>query len=246
MEGLHTFSIIAYSARIFGILVCLPLGDTLQSLPRLFIALCFGLALSQQHSSLVEHLMWYHVPTEFIIGAVLAMPIRVLAESADMLGELLDTARGQTIGSINDPLNGTHASDMASLFRLGAVALVIHLGGIEHTIGAVRASYTYLPVGLLTTGEEVLPSVFTSCIEITSNVVALSSVWLVAYLISDLACALLARVSQGLSFTSTSTLLKMVVTFLLLMNLLGNSGELAPLARWAAWSPRGAEEVGKP
>jgi flagellar biosynthesis protein FliR len=219
----------AVSARIFGVLVCLPFGDALQSLPRLFLAVCFGVALSS-HIELSATPAWHTPLTEFLVGLLLATPIRMFAEAAEMLGELLDTARGQTIGSVVDPLNGQQVSDMASLLRIGATVLVIQVGGFERMLEAVRSSYSYLPLVPPVIPEDFLHSIVTSGLRVVIDGCSLSSVWLLVYLLSDIAAALLSKMMHGVSFVSTASLVKLVMTLVLLVNLLMHPSQVSKIA----------------
>ncbi len=230
MLGGDLGTVCATAARIFGVLVCLPIGDALQLLPRLLISLCFGIALSSPLNP--QTVLQWHTPlTEFMIGLILAAPIRMFADVAELLGELIDTARGQTIGSVLDPLNGQQVSDMAGILRVGATVLVILVGGFDRVIEEVSASYTYLPLGQAAVPEGMLCSILHKGVALVSSACALSSVWLLVYLLSDLAAALLSKVSPGLSFVSSASVVKMVLTIILLLNL--------------AWHPRQIEDMAK-
>ena len=239
--------ICAVSARVFGVFVCLPISDAIQILPRLFLALCFALPLSLQIEPSAE-VSWHTPLAEFLVGLIIASPIRVFAEAAEMLGELLDTARGQTIGSVIDPLNGQQVSDMATLLRIASTVLVIQVGGFDRVVEAVRVSYSHLPLAGPIVAEGFLRSILHRGFGIVASACALSSVWLLAYLLSDLAASLLGKVTQGLSFTSTASIVKMVFTIILLLNLLWQPGQVTALARRAsramAIHPLSADQLG--
>ena len=74
--------------------------------------------------------------------------------------------------------------------------------------------------------DGVLSSVLRQGITIVGVALSFSSVWLVAYLVTDMAAGVLSKVVQGVSFTSTATLVKMVLTFILLFNLWMNPKEI--------------------
>ena len=227
METVANSSTIVLAARVFGVLVSLPIGDGLQTLPRLLISLCFGAALSGgiEPSRRVE---LYQLPLEFLIGVLLALPVRVFADSLEMLGEILDTARGQMVSSINDPLNGARVSDLASLFRIAAMIIAIHLGAMEQVLISVRNSYGHTPFVSGAFEHKYLVTIADTCVAITSASLSLSSVWLLVYLIVDLSTALLARTMHGLQFTSLGTMVKLTLTFVLLGNAVANPHEALP------------------
>jgi len=218
-------NISATSARIFGLFVGLPLGDALQTLPRLFISVLLALALGDSCKVSEYSSLLFLIP-EFITGLIIAAPVRFLTESAEMFGELLDTARGQTIGSIVDPLNQQQSSDMAAFSRLVVLILSIQLGLLDRAVIAAAESYKVLQAGALFSSKMDLMSVALSGVSVVGIALRFSAVWLVAYLLTDIASALLAKVSHGLNFTTTATLLKMVFTFLLLLNLLSDPVEV--------------------
>ena len=225
MVAFDVLGIAGIAARTFGMLVSLPTGDGLQTLPRLFIAVCFACALAPA-IPMVSEISVYRLAPEFLIGLLIAAPLRFLAEASEMFGELIDTARGQTIGSVVDPLNGQQGSDMATIMRLAMVVLAIHLGAFDRCVEAVKGSYVVLPLGGPLIYESILSSVLKQGVAIISVALSFSSVWLVAYLVTDIATGVMAKVAQGLQFTSTATVIKMILTFILFMNLCANPSEI--------------------
>lgn len=225
MVSFDVLSIAGITARTFGMLISLPTGDGLQTLPRLFIAVCFACALAPAMPVSPEFSLFQLAP-EFIIGLLIAAPIRFMAEAGEMFGELIDTARGQTIGSVVDPLNGQQGSDMATIVRLAIVTFAIHLGAFDHCVEALKHSYTVLPLGGALLYDGVLYSILRQGIAIVGVALSFSSVWLVAYLVTDMATGVLAKVTQGIYFTSTATVVKMVLTFILLLNLWASPKEI--------------------
>lgn len=226
MWSFDVLAIAGITARTFGMLLSLPTGEGLQTLPRLFIAVCFAAALAPLVPA-QNGFAIYHVGLEFLIGLLIAVPLRFMAEAAAMFGELIDTARGQTIGSVVDPLNGQQGSDMATLTRLAMITLAIQLGAFERCVEAIAASYDALPIGAALLYEDLLSSILRQGVAIVTVALSFSSTWLVAYLVTDIAAGVMAKVSQGLQFTSTATVVKMIVTFILLMNLLVNPQEIS-------------------
>jgi flagellar biosynthesis protein FliR len=230
MLSVDIFAIAGITARTFGLLISLPTGDALQTLPRLFIAVCFAAALAPS-LAIPDTFSWYRLIPEFLIGLLIAAPIRFLAEAGEMFGEVIDTARGQTIGSVMDPLNGQQVSDMATLTKLAVTVLAIQLGGFDLCVAALRQSYDFFPLGGLQVGDQFLMAILHSGIGIVSAALAFSSVWLLAYLITDLSAALFTKVCQGLCFSTTANMVKMILTFVLLINLLMQPKDLVNLIK---------------
>ncbi len=230
MLSVDVLGVAGITARTFGMLISLPTGDGLQSLPRLFIAICFALALApvvtmDSGASLIR------LGPEFLIGVLIAAPARFLAEAAEMFGELIDTARGQTIGSVVDPLNGQQGSDMATIMRLAMVVVAIHLGAFDSCVEALKASYDVLPLGGSPLYYDALSTIIRRGVAIVGLSLSFSSVWLVAYLLIDIATGIMAKVSHGLQFTSSAVILKTILTFILFINLLGNPSEICAFIR---------------
>jgi flagellar biosynthesis protein FliR len=211
--------LVAVAARIFGLFVGLPLGDSLQTIPRLFIAAIWGAALAPEDSWL-EPISPIRCGVEFLIGLLAAMPLRFLIESGAMFGELLDTARGQTIASITDPLNGQQVSDLTTIVRVGVTTFAVFLGAFEHLLSLLRRSYVMLPFGTSFLDSAALAGIMRGGVQVMEASVLLSSTWLVGYLLCDLVCALLSKALQGLSFSTTGAVMKLIITVMLLINLL--------------------------
>lgn len=232
----NLLSLGALLARTFSLIIMLPTGDGLQSLPRLFISLCFAMALLPL-VALPSDISFVILVHEFIVGLLIAAPLKFLVESCEMFGEVIDTARGQTIGSVVDPLNGQQGSDMATIIRLAMLVLAINIGAFDRAIEALVASYQMVPVGGLDLSslnqgyQGALEVLLRQAISIATLSLSFSTSWLAAYLVIDIATGLLAKVVQGVQFTSTATVLKMVATCVLFINLAVNPRELIDLVR---------------
>lgn len=226
----EAIAIAAISARCFGVLVCLPIADGIQHLPRLFIAILFALALSQGSPAPEGYTLFWLGP-EFLIGVLIAAPLRFAAEAGHMFGELIDTARGQLMSSVIDPLNGPQVSDMAAIARLAVVALALHLGALEMCVESLKYSYELYPLDNQMVFEDGIADVLRRAFALLKAAVGLASVWFVSYVAIDIIAALLAKVMQGLSFGSAATIAKMVVTLLLFLNLVAEPQELAEVVK---------------
>jgi flagellar biosynthesis protein FliR len=211
------------AARIFGVLVTLPIGDGLQLLPRLFIAICFALPLASS-LPVVPFESLFGLLADFVIGVVVAVPSRVMAEVGAMFGEIVDTARGQTIGSVLDPLQGQQGSDLSTIVRLGVVVLVVWLAGIEGALGVVCQTFDVRLPAMVLLDSEWLMRVIHCGFALAGAALELASIWLFGFLMVDLGCALMAKVAFGLSFSSLGQLLKLLVAFILLLHMLSGSG----------------------
>ena len=222
----HDLGVIAIVFRCFGFIVSLPLGDALSTVPRLFVALAFAIALST-HAHISGDIHPTSFIFEFVIGFILGAPLRFVADVAEMVGELLDTARGQTISSVIDPLHGQGVSDLATLAKVAATALAIWGGGLNVAVEALATSYSVVPVGHLAVDESLTRSVLKTGLFFLEEGLRISAVWMAAFLLIDIGCALAARLASGLSFCQAGGVVKMVTTFLLLLVLLTEGGRVS-------------------
>lgn len=219
----------ALAARCFGMAVCLPFGESMQQLPRLCVALAWGWSLAGRVSVEAE-LSALSCVWEFAVGALLAAPLRLLSDSAELFGELLDTARGQTVSAVIDPLGGQSSSDLAAICRAAAVAVAIHLGALEFTLRELAASYELFPLGAPWLGIEGARDLLRWSISILSAVLGVSGLWLAGFLMVDIVVAAAARLVRGVQFSSLGSIAKGLVTFALLAALLGVVCEVPPLS----------------
>jgi flagellar biosynthesis protein FliR len=124
---------------------------------------------------------------------------------------------------------------MATIIRLAMLVLAINIGAFDRAIEALVASYQMVPVGgvalnILKDGYHgALEVLLKQAISIATISLSFSASWLAAYLVIDIAMGLLAKVVQGVQFTSTATVLKMVITCVLFINLAANPRELIDL-----------------
>ncbi len=206
----------AVAARCFGCLLSLPLGEALTLFPRFLIAV--GLSLAIYPSLAVEaDISPLSLLTEFVIGFVLGAPLRLVADISEMIGELLDTARGQTISAVRDPLQGHGGSDLATVAKLSSVVVALMCGALEVVVRALARSVEVVPLGSSAFEPSLLRGVARGGAFLLGEGMRVCAVWVGAFLLIDITCAVLSRVVSGLAFTQTAALLKMLVVLLLLL-----------------------------
>ena len=238
MNAYYDFApLIGISLRSFGCMLALPLGESLATIPRFFLSI--GLAC----------LIWQRgVPSgdlgvvgfifEFMVGFLIGAPLRAIVDVSEMVGELIDTARGQTIAGVNDPLSGQGASDLAVIAKVGATVVALWFGALELTMSALSQSFSTVPLGALSLTEGLAAGVFRSLAHSVGAGLQVAAVWLSAFLLVDVGCAVSSRMTTGLSFSQVAGVVKMVVTFLILYQVLsqgfGRIGEaiLLTVCRW--------------
>lgn len=216
----------ACSFRCFGFILSLPFGEALNTFSRFLLAVGLGVALVPLASGSVD-LSPLSLVVEFAIGCALGAPLRFLADVSEMVGELIDTARGQTISSVIDPLHGQGTSDLAVIMKNGAVVLALSLGALEVSLGGLTRSFQAIPLGAIFSDASFARGLTRSLSFLLIEGLRVCAVWMGAFLMIDLCCALAARLLSGLSFAQSAAILKMLATFILLMVVLREGGRLS-------------------
>lgn len=203
-------SILLASARAFGFMLSLPLGDAVSTLPRLAVSAVLGYALSAS-SEIPQGASTAFAGMEFAIGYILGYPFRFVTDLSDLVGELLDAARGQTLASIVDPLNGPSASDLAAVMRLAACALALYCGALVSGSHALQLSYEMLPAGALPHVELLSARTLAVAGSVVSALAGAFVTFVGAFIGVDLIAVLCSRVCSHLSFGTLSQLAKFLI-----------------------------------
>ncbi len=217
----------ALASRCFGCIVSLPVGEALSAFPRFLLAVGLSVMLFPHVTERGEITPFSLMP-EFVIGFVLGAPLRYVADVSEMIGELLDTARGQMVSAVLDPLQGHGSSDMATLAKNASVVLALMFGGLEVVVSALARSVEVLPLGSSVADPSLVQGLVRSGAFLLGEGMRLCAVWVGAFLLIDIGCSFVSRVVTGLSFTQTAGILKMCVLFFLLMVLVIQGARLSP------------------
>jgi flagellar biosynthesis protein FliR len=202
--------------------MALPLGDSVSWFPRLFLSGALSIALlpAVQHPADVTP---YAVLSNLLVGFLLGAPLKLVVDVAEMCGELLDVARGQTVAAVNDPLNNPTSSDLATVARIGVTVLAIQWGGIDFCLETLGASIHAVDLNGPRLTDNSLHDVVQGWFGVVAAGLQLCLVWFVAYVLCDILMALMARASHNMQFTLPASILKMVVTYGLLIILMQSS-----------------------
>lgn len=239
----------ALALRCFGFIISLPLGEALSTFPRFLLAV--GLAVTLHPVATVSgELSVLSLVVEFVIGFVLGAPLRFVVDVSEMVGELIDTSRGQTISAVLDPLHGQGNSDLAVLAKNCAVVCALTLGALEVSLGGLARSVSVMPIGALVHDDSFVQGLLKAAIFFLVEGMRICAVWVGAFLLIDLGCAIASRLVSGLSFSSTGSVLKMIVTFILLMVFMSEGGRLSvedlkkAIVPWSSlvWDPRNSSQ----
>lgn len=198
------------SARTFGFMVSMPFGDAVSTMPRLFVSVILGSALTDGAGSMAEG-GGMLVGREVAIGYILGYPFRFVTDVADLMGELLDAARGQTIASIMDPLNGPTASDLATIVRIAACALALHLGALSSGCRVLQLSYEVLPPSLCFDLLEISKRALANSGAFVGALLSAFISFVASFLAIDIIAAISARVCSHISFATVAQATKLLV-----------------------------------
>lgn len=197
------------SARTFGFMVSMPFGDAVSTLPRLLLSVILGAATTAQVADSSEASLLF-VVGELAVGYVLGYPFRFVIDLADLLGELLDAARGQTVASIVDPLNGPSASDLAAILRLAGCALALHSGALTSGCHALQVSYSVIPISTFASLDLLSARVLSSSFALVGSLASTFVIFVGSFIVIDGVAALCAKVCNGLSFSTVAHLGKLI------------------------------------
>ena len=140
--------IVAGGFRCLGLIIALPFGEgALGAVQRLFFALALSAALAPGSTHSVDLLS---LGGEFLLGLAIGLPCALLMEMCGSFGELFDTARGQNLGQIVDPLSNQQSAAMGILFRAALLALLCIAGILPVMVSALSESFQVIPPGTVT------------------------------------------------------------------------------------------------
>jgi type III secretion protein T len=216
----------ACALRCFGFIISLPFGEALNNVPRFFLAVGLSAALYPV-ATVSDEVTSLALIFNFALGFMLGAPLRFIADVSEMIGELIDTARGQTLSSVIDPLHGQGGSDLAIIAKNGAVVCAISFGALEVSLGGLVRSCQVIPLGVVHIDQSFAQGFARSLSFVVIEGFRVCAVWMGAFLLIDIVCAFCSRLLSGLSFTQAGGVVKMVVTFLLVVVLAQEGGRIS-------------------
>jgi flagellar biosynthesis protein FliR len=206
----------AVSARCFGLLLSLPVGDSIQALPRLLLAVGLGWCLMPIAAPSAAAIAPVSCAWEFVLGLLIGAPLRFVSDAAEMFGELIDSARGQTISAVVDPLNGQTPSDLAAVCRTAAIGLALSLGALDVLVRSLAQSFALFPAGCGLAGVEGADALARWGLAVVGVSLRLSAIFFGAFVMVDLVAGIAARLLKGVQFVTASGIAKAALTFFLL------------------------------
>lgn len=156
--------------------------------------------------------------SELLIGLMLGFSAAIPFWALDMAGFVLDTMRGASMAGIYNPLLGGQSSPLGGLFSQLAAVLFMGLGGFHALLGALYASYVWLPPG---PGWHWAPG-FLALLQrewdtLQQLMLSFSMPAIVMMVLIDLALGLMNRSAQQINVFSLSMPIKSAMTLLMLI-----------------------------
>lgn len=174
---------------------------------------------------------------EIVVGLVLAFILGLPFMIANIIGELIDTQRGETISSIVDPASGTEASELAVFISYIVCMVFLAQGGMYQLSAIFAQSYHLLPVGQGFSSFDSLPlgEWLNSMVQ---KGVILAAPIIVTLFISEVALGLYSRFCPQLNAFSLSLAIKSIIAFIVFLlyfqneipDILTNMISLSPLS----------------
>lgn len=167
-------------------------------------------------------IQWEHVGLaeiflyEMVIGLVLAFILGLPFMIANIIGELIDTQRGETISSIIDPASGTEASELAVFLSYIVCMVFLAQGGMYQLSNIFAQSYYLLPVGQGFSSFNSLPlGEWLNGIVVKG--VILAAPIIVTLFITEVALGLYSRFCPQLNAFSLSLAIKSIIAFIVFL-----------------------------
>lgn len=246
-NDLTVVTLILVAARTAGVVALLPGGESLKVLPRLVLIVAFttfvffsdpshfqnqysaNLQLKYSSQLLVQFIV------QFLFGAALVLPLRVVVDGAEMCGEFIDTARGQMVSAVQDPLHSQSSSDLGAISQFSTTVLILISGGLEGLLYELSRSFSKLPVSSAIEIDSVL-SHLPKIGETLTHFLLLALVWIVPIVAVDIATAMAGRLFAGTSFVTLSYSIKTALTFLIIAVVVSMQAEPLPyLLSYKGW-----------
>lgn len=216
LQALSHGAILLPFARAFGLTLLVPIAWNVIGLGlRMSISFCMAIFVSD--GILEVSPTFGAILSEIVLGMVLSLPLFVLINAGLMLGELSDTARGQSIGSLYNPTIESEASSMGQLIQSALWAKLSVLLIFPALMSSYVTSFKNLPVA-----DSILQNslAFNLLVQITKLLQAGFAVLmplLVVLVILELLLGLVPRLVPNLNLTQEGFILKSGLTFSTLM-----------------------------
>lgn len=148
---------------------------------------------------------------EVLVGLAFAFALACLAGAVASAGALLDTLIGFTFGSLIDPITGNQSGQMAQIYSLVGVTILIAINGDQWIIQGLARTYEVIPlldmpsITALTAGAlDAFTGIFRAALEIAAPVV-------IALILTDVAFGMVSRTVPQMNVFAVGFPAKIVV-----------------------------------
>lgn len=202
--------------RSLGFIIFLPFGfDSLGGARRIVLALLVGAVLLVGAPWPSESLSVLQLGGEFILGAILAVPLLCVVGGAMMWGEIFDAIRGESIGTLYEPTFGPSAT-VALLARSVVWAVLLSSGVLTECVALLGASVKVVPLGQGWALGTVGPRVMVIGIEVLRLWLDAALPWIALFLLCEVAGVFVGRIAPQLPLNGEYFLVKTLLGFTLL------------------------------
>ncbi len=204
--------------RAWGMVIMLPLSEAGIGLWRKSL-LALGLSLlgyghAQEGGGAALSL---YALREVLIGALVSLPCACIVTLAGMWGDLFDTARGQNISTLYDPLHETQEPVMAVLVKQLCWVQILCCGLLEQLVVQYQKSFVILGVGANMAATELGGQIVTLLARGTTQMLQLFLPFAALFLLVEIGVGFIGRALPSLSLSSEGLQLKSYLGFALLL-----------------------------
>lgn len=154
---------------------------------------------------------------EFLIGIVLALVSQFFFASIQLAGQAIDTQMGFGIMNVVDPLSGTQSPILGNFKYIIAMLVLLQVDGHLLFLQALFDTYTFIPIGGLKIGEEVIKNLIFLFGNIFSTGFKLALPIVGSLIITDLIMGIMSRTVPQMNIFMVGMPAKIILGFGVLM-----------------------------
>lgn len=219
----YLFPYIPLLLRSLGVMAALPFSfDAISTGQRIFFATGLTLLIGVAPDQVGSPSLWWLL--EFFIGFTITMPVAIVVASSAHVGEFFDLGRGETIGSLLDPLSGSQTSNSALLIRSYIWLKLLVLGILPLLVLGLWKSTILIPPGLQTGSAlhgQVMGTLGEGMLMLLTTLLATGFDYALptaaVFLMVEISVGFLSKVLPNVSLSNESFLVKSVFGFLVLL-----------------------------
>lgn len=215
------YGIALSSARLFPTFILLPYlsSATVRDVFKYPLILCLGAALWPLNGEVLRELdviTWGGLLIkELLTGLIMAICLSFPFWVMHAVGSYIDNQRGATLSSSINPQSGLDSSDLAVLFNMLAVVLLLEAGGMTIWLDVMFRSYQLWPPA--DWSLPALDPIVTFLSHMMVQAVRLASPVITVFLLTEVLLGLMSRYTPQMNAFSMALTVKSVVGFFVLL-----------------------------